>query len=295
MNIQKSETTGLKMLFFLLLFIFYIPVAGASFHTGPVCTGISSWVVYPVDFEIFNAYNKLSFDAYFSYGKFKGFAGFPILYTISEKEYVQVNGIKVPGDTIVGKTAAGDFSAYIGFRIGSIEPRIGIVFPLGYATNTGVWLGSKNIILKSGLGFSGNQSKKLKLIFGGECYLNYYIAGFPQIAGSQGKRGSYSLEPDFKLSTERFKKLKFGIETLAGFKKFYPIWLKYNSFQGYELSSSVVPHIFASYDLSPRMYISGKCGFGPTFKRIVDSPSNQRHWHHTGYALNIGIGAGFYP
>lgn len=283
------------MLRFLLVLIFCIPVTGASFHTGPVCTGVSSWVAYPVDRDVFSAYNKLSFDAYFSYANFKGFTGFPILYTMSKKDYVTVNGVKVPGDTIVGKSAAGDFSTYIGIRIRNIEPRIGIIFPLGYATNTGVWLGSKNIILKSGVGFSGNLNKKLKLKYGGEFYLCNYIAGFPEIAGSQGKRGSWSLEPDLKISTERFKKLKFGIETLAGFKKFYPIWLNYKSFQGYELSSSIVPHIFASYDISSRIYVSGKGGFGPSFKRIVDSPSNQSHWHHSGYALNIGIGAGFYP
>src|SRR5512133_2320410 len=138
------------MFVFILLLIFCIPAFGTTFHTGPISTGVSSWVAFPIDRDVFSAYNKLSFDAYFSYGKFKGFAGFPILYTMTKKEYSNVNGVSVPGDTIVGKTAAGDFSAYIGMRFGNIEPRVGIVFPLGYATNTGVWLGSKNVILKPG-------------------------------------------------------------------------------------------------------------------------------------------------
>jgi hypothetical protein len=279
----------------IILLIFCIPALSTTFHTGPVSTGVSSWVVFPVDRDVFSAYNKLSFDAYFSYGKFKGFSGFPVQYTLTKKDYTNVNGVKVPGDTIAGKAAAGDFTTYIGIRIGSIEPRIGIVFPLGYATNTGVWLGSKNVILKSGMGFSGNLNKKLRLRYGGELYYNYYIAGFPEIKGSLGKQGSWSIDPDVKVSTAWFKKLTLGIEVLSGFKKLYPVWLKYKSFQGYELSSSVVPHIFASYDLWPRAYVSGKVGFGPSFKRITDSPSENRHWHHSGNALNIGIGIGFYP
>lgn len=283
------------MFIFILLLIFCMPALSATFHTGPIATGISSWVTFPVDRDVFSAYNKLSFDAYFSYGKFKGFAGFPLLYTLTKKDYVNVNGVNVPGGTLVGKAAAGDFTTYIGMRIGSIEPRIGIVFPLGYATNTGVWLGSKNVVLKSGMGFSGDLNKKLRLRYGGELYYNYYVAGFPEIKDSQGKQGSWSIDPDVKVSTTWFKKTTLGIELLGGFKKFYPIWLKYKSFQGYELSSSIVPHIYASYDLSSRLYISGKCGFGPSFKRIVDSPSNRRDWHQSGNSLNISIGIGFYP
>jgi hypothetical protein len=283
------------MFVFILLLIFCIPAFGATFHTGPISTGVSSWVSFPIDRDVFSAYNKLTFDTYFSYGKLKGFAGFPVQYTLTKKDYTSVNGVNVPGDTIVGKAATGDFSTYIGMRIGSIEPRIGIVFPLGYATNTGVWLGSKNIILKSGLVFSGDLNKKLRLRYGGEFYYNYYIAGFPEIKGSLGKKGGWSIDPDVKVSTEWFKKLTLGIEVLGGFKKFYPIWLKYKSFQGYELSSSIVPHIIGSYDLSSRVYISGKFGFGPSFKRIIDSQSYSRHWHHSGNSLNIGIGIGFYP
>ncbi len=283
------------MFIFILLLIFCIPSFCTTFHTGPISTGVSSWVAFPKDRDVFSAYNKLSFDAYFSYGRFKGFAGFPIQYTLTKKDYTNVNGANVPGDTLVGKAAAGDFTTYIGIRIGSIEPRIGIVFPLGYATNTGVWLGSKNVILKSGVGFSGNLNKKLRLRYGGELYCNYYVTGFPEIKGSQGKQGSWSIDPDLKVSTEWFKKLTLGIELLGGIKKFYPIWLKYKSFQGYELSSSIVPHIYASYDLTSRLYLSGKCGFGPSFKQIVDSPSNRRDWHQSGNSLNISIGIGFYP
>jgi hypothetical protein len=268
---------------------------GASFHTGPLTCGISSWVQFPLDRDVFSAYNKMSFDGYFSFGRIKGFLGFPVMYTLNKKDYLNVNGIKIPADTILGRVALGDLHAYIGMHIGSIEPRIGIVVPLGYGTNSGVWLGSKNIVLKPGAGFSGDLNKRLRLRYGGEFYFSYYIAGYPEIKGAQGKRGSWSIEPDFKVTWEPCKKWKVGIETFGGFKKLYPIWLKYGLFQGYELTTSAVPHLIGSYDLSSRIYLTGKAGIGPSFKKIFDSPALDNQWYHSGYAINIGIGAGFYP
>ena len=266
-----------------------------TFHTGPVICGAGSWINFPPDGNTYNAYNKLSFDSYFSFKKLKGFIGFPILNTLSKRDSLNVNGKKVPYDTTFSAVAPGDLSAYIGFRAGNFEPRIGIIIPLGYATNSGVWLGSKNIILRTGTGFSGDINKEFKLRFGGEIYFNYYIAGFPEIEGSMGKSGSWSLEPDLKITLKPVKKWTIGMETLCGFKKLYPVWLKYGSFQGYELSSSIVTHFIASYDLASRFYLSGKAGFGPGFKSKFNSAQGDHPWEHTGYALNLGVSVGFYP
>ena len=269
---------------------------GTSFHTGPVTSGLSSWITIPPHRDAFTAYNKLSFDCYFSYGKLKGFLGVPVQCIVDKKDSVKVNGVKMPVDTLLQGAFLGDLSAYIGFRIGNFEPRIAIVTPLGYSTKSGVWLGSKNIILKFGSGFSGDVYKRLKMRYGGEVYFSYYVAGFPEIKDSQGKSGSYSLEPDLKVTCQTKKKWTLGVEVLGGFKKFYPIWLKYSSDQGYELSTSVVPHIIATYDaISSKFYFSGKAGFGPQFKSKMDKYSPDQSWKHTGYALNLGIGMGFYP
>jgi len=267
----------------------------ASFHTGPITCGVSSWISLPLHRDAFIAYNKLTIDSYFSYSRFTGYIGFPVLYTIDKRDYSSINGTKIPGDTILNRIALGDMSAYIGIRIGRFEPRIGIIIPLGYPTNSGVWLGSKNLILKTGLGFSGNLSSKLRLKYGGEIYFKYYVTGFPEIIDSQGKKGSWSIEPDLKITAAPTKKIRVGIETLCGFKKFYAKWLLSGSLQGYELSSSIVPHLIASWDLSSKLYLSGKAGFGPQFKSKVDSSPDDNNWNHTGYAVNIGISAGFYP
>lgn len=257
--------------------------------------GVGSWIHFPLDRDAFSAYNKLTLESYFSYSRFKGFIGVPILYTLDKRDYKNVDGKRIPGDTILDKVAPGDLSVYIGIRTGNFEPRIGLVVPLGYPTNSGVWLGSKNVIIKTGVGFSGDISKKLKLKYGGELYLKYYVAGFPEIEDSHGKKGSWSIEPDLKIVLEPSRKWKLGIETLCGIKKLYPKWLKYGSFQGYELSFSIVPHFIFSYDLSSRLFLSGKAGFGPSFKSKNDSALGMHPWKHSGNAANFGLSAGFYP
>ena len=184
----------------LLLHTFGLVAISATFHTGPVTCGLGSWISIPLDRHAFCAYNKLSFDSYFSYGKLKGFIGFPILNTIDKRDSLNVNGHRIPYDTVFGAIAAGDLSAYIGFHTGNFEPRLGIIIPLGYTTNSGVWLGSKNVIIRSGTGFSGEIYKKFRIRYGGEVYFNYYIAGYPEIEDSQGKAGSWSVEPDLKIT-----------------------------------------------------------------------------------------------
>ena len=269
-------------------------VCAASFHTGPIECGLSSWINFPLNSDVYSAYNKFSVDGYFSYGKLKGFIGAPLLYTIDKKDSKKVDGETIYSSYYKGAIALGDLNMYIGYQIGNFQPRIGMVVPLGYPTNSGVWLGSKNVILKAGAGFSGDISQKLHLKFGGEIYVKYYICGYPEIEDALGKAGSWSIEPDLKLTTQPFKKWRFTFEALCGFKKFYPIWLKYGSFQGYELSSSIVPHISVSYDVKPKLYLSGKVGCGPGFKRKVEYKSEQP-WRMSGYAVNLGIGMGFYP
>lgn len=276
------------------------PVEGKAakkikFHTGPVTCGISSWMSHYPGRDALNAYNKLAFDSYFSYGKLKGFVGIPLQCTVEKRDSLNVNGRKIPYDTVFSAFALGDFTTYVGYKIGNIEPRIGVTFPLFYKTNTGVWLGSKNVVLKTGFGFSGDLYKKLRLRYGGEIYYNLYVAGYPEIDGSLGKRGSWYIDPDIKVTSKVTKKLTVGLETLCGFKKLYPSWLKYGSFQGYELSSSIVPHAIFSYEFSWKYYISGKAGFGAGFKRKVDSSQGEHPWRHTGYASNFGISVGFYP
>lgn len=271
-----------------------LAIYAASFHTGPIECGIGSWINFPVNRDAYSAYNKLSVDGYFSYGKLKGYIGAPILYTLDKKDSKKVNGEIIPASYYKGATALGDLNMYIGFQIGTIQPRIGVIVPLGYPTNSGVWLGSKNVILKAGTGFSGDVSKRLHLRLGGEIYVKYYICGYPEMEDALGKAGSWAIEPDLKLTTQPFKKWRFAIEALGGFKKFYPVWLKYGSFQGYELSSSIVPHLSVSYDVKSRLYISAKAGCGPGFKRKVEYKSEQP-WKKSGYAINIGVGMGFYP
>lgn len=283
-----------------VILMFYVSTSvsasGASFRINALTTGLSSWVFFPKHREAYSAYNKLAFDGYFSYGKFTGFLGLPFQYTLDKRDYVSINGKRVPGDTLLGEFACGDLSMYIGYRLGKLEPRIGLIFPLGYKTNTGVWLGSKNVILKTGAGFSGDLNKKLKLRYGGELYFKYYIGGYPEIDGALGKKGSWSIDPDLKVTMQTSKKWKIGVETLGGYRKLYPKWLKKGSFQGYELSCSLVPHFIASYDMSYKSYISGKIGLGPSFKKSVESVvSGDTPMKHTGNSFNIGISAGFYP
>lgn len=274
--------------------IFTATVFCASFHAGPIECGLGSWINFPVHRDVYSTYNKISIDGYFSYGKLKGFIGVPFLYTLDKKDSRKENGIIVPTNYYKGATDFGDLNTYIGYRIGNFEPRIGIILPLGYRTNSGVWLGSKNVILKTGTGFSGNIIKELRLKYGGEIYLKYYISGYPEIEGSQAKSGSWSIEPDFKLTIQPLKKWKFGIETLCGFRKIYPIWLKYGSFQGYELSFSIVPHLIVTYDMKSRLYFSGKAGLGPNFKSKVGYKFKQP-WEKSGHAVNFGVSMGFYP
>jgi len=265
-----------------------------SLRIGPVTSGISSWIQFPKGRDAFTAYNKMSFDTYFSYGKLKGSVGFPVQYTLDKKDSISVNGRKIPADTVVGRVAPGDLTAYVGIRIGSVEPRIGIILPLGYRTNSGVWLGSKNIIVKCGAGFSGDLIKAYKIRYGGECYFNYWVAGYPEIKGSLGKRGSFSFDPDIKFTMVPFKRWLIGIETLGGMRMLYPSWLKKDSFQGYELSASVVPHFIVSHDLSKRVYMGGKIGGGWSFKKRVTAANEESLWDLSGNIVNTGISAGFY-
>ena len=72
-----------------------------------------------------------------------------------------------------------------------------------------------------------------------ERFTTIYIAGYPEIDGSLGReelvyRSRYQ-------SHIKVTKIDSRFRTLCGFKKLYPSWLKYGSFQGYELSSSIVP------------------------------------------------------
>lgn len=271
----------MKYKFFTLL-ITVVCITPAKIHVGPVCTGIGSWISFNRDNSNYTSYNKLSSDVYLNYKGWSGFFGIPFQCVVSHK------------DVIKHAFSPGDFSFYIGRRISFVQPRLGLVFPLWYSTDKGVWLGSKNVILKAGLGFAYSLSADKSWRTGGELYYKYYIAGFPEIEDSWGKRGSWAIDGSVKLVNSSSDRWKLGIEILGGFRKLYPRWFRYKNFQGYQLSASCVPHVFASYDVNKRMYLSAKTGFGPSFKR-EEKNNYSGKWEHSSNSLNIAISTGFYP
>lgn len=268
------------------IFLFLISVvciSTAKVHVGPIYTGVGSWISFNSDNSNYTSYNKLSSDIYLGYNGWSGFIGIPLQSVVN-------HGTEETKQAF----STGDLSFYIGRKISFIQPRVGMVLPLWYSTKKGVWLGSKNIIVKTGLGFSGSLFSSKTWKFGGEVYFKYNVAGFPQIEDSWGKSGSWAVDGSVKVVNKSIKKWDIGIEYLGGYKKFYARWLKNKSFQGYQLSTSCVPHLFANYDITGRMYLSGKAGFGPSFKREV-TKNDRGEWEHSSNSLNIGIGFGFYP
>lgn len=257
------------------LLITVVCIAPAKIHVGPVCTGIGSWISFNKNDPYHTSYNKLSSDVYLSYKGWSGFFGIPFQCVVSHRDETKY------------AFSPGDFNFYIGRRISFVQPRLGLVFPLWYSTDKGVWLGSKNVILKTGLGFSYSLSADKSWRTAGELYYKYYIAGFPEIEDSRRKRGSWAIDGSVKLVNSSFNRWKLGIEFLGGFRKLYP---KYP--QGYQLSASCVPHVFATYDVNKRMYLSAKTGFGPSLKR-EDECSGK--WKHSSNSLNIAVSTGFYP
>jgi hypothetical protein len=290
---QSVIKNGNALIVILLAHLIFLPIKAFSkdFSLDLMSINTGSWIAFidrNPDKQI-SYFNKITTDSYFSFLGLKGYLGLPFLWTV-ETHFSQNEKV----NSLTRKTfAPADMSVYIGKKVSLVEPRIGFLFPLFYPTNN-AWIGSKNIRLQLGIGLNSNVHETERVNISGEIMWQLYISGNKNIEDALAYPSSWDMLPQFKFSVKPSDQWRIGIELLGFIKKSYWVWL--NNKEYYEATLGVVPNIFADFDITEKINLGLKVGYGPSAKGIFKTNSgfNLKDLYYSENSLNISISYNIY-
>ena len=190
----------------------------------------------------------------------------------------------IRSDTISkDRFAPGDLDLCFGKRIGWMEPRLGIIVPMGYAHDDlwkkKAWIGTNNVRLQTGVAVSRRDFEQIGLPFGVEAMVNVAMSE----KEAHYKRGSIGTELYIKSSFTPSKKTVLGAELAVYGKNARWVW---NGER--ESSLTLMPTISVTQRMARRIYAGCKTGFGPSF-RMDGKPTRKSN------ALDLGVSVQYYP
>jgi hypothetical protein len=241
--------------------------------------GSGSWLYVPRPFVHYatDYYSKISVHAYGSTPSFTYYALLPLMWSYA-------NNDTAPGSSgDKQQIMVGDFSGYIAKRFGTVEPRIGIKFPLGYSTDFAqkAWIGPGNIRLWAGVGLNSETIQTSDVLFSAELMGALYLGSWNAAVDV----GSWNLAPIVKVSWRPSQAFKVGAELLGSFAR--------SGWGGtIETSFSAVPNIFGELSLTNRTALNIKAGIGPLYK---DDPWNNTGIAYSGTNINLSASVNIYP
>ncbi len=215
----------------------------------------SSWIVTGKDESLDKAsyFNKLSADAYFSFGQLKANLVIPFAYTYeAHNEEYQIG--------------VADISWYLGWQFNSFQPRIGMVIPGIYSIEKS-WIGSQDLRFLIGMAFQPHLNKNQGATF------SFETAFYPYISSGFGfaDAGSWELNSIAKGSYNFANGIHLNLEFLFNVSSMEWKWTTPDR----EFKITAVPVLSASYDINSLIELGIKGGFGPTFSRIGDTNLEQ--------------------
>jgi hypothetical protein len=252
-----------------------LPVYAAA--EKPVKTGLlifstGSWMVFSNNNRQ-SYFNKTTTTAYGRLFSVKTMVSVPLDLTV-----------QVRPEGSIQRFWPGDFDGYLAYKFGWIEPRLGLLCPLGYGIDDAwkkkAWIGSNNVRLQGGFSISKADFEHVGLPFGLEAMLwtaitdknAHYIRG--------GVGGQLYIKSSLSLS----KKVNIGGE-LAVYGK--SITWKWNRER--ERSGTIMPTASGSYRINGKLYIGVKAGFGPSFRYAGGA------LHRRNYSCDAGASVQWYP
>jgi hypothetical protein len=218
-------------------------------------------------------FNKLVTDVYMDIYSFEAFVGIPFSWTVVGTDSVNLYGERMydaadtPLRTIDQAAFFGDMTIYLGKRLAIIEPRLGILIPLGYesvrAGDDNVWIGSDNVKLLAGVGINSDKALRQRLVFSGDVMFKLSVNNAKIGAGSFDivplVKGSIRPSPQWNIGMEIISYYSYHTSTLWGDKRVHSV--------------GVVPALFGAFSPVPAMDIGAKIGYGSSFKTILETVS----------------------
>ncbi len=266
----------IKIAFLFSVFLAIPSYSDFEFKPGLLSVTAGSWVVFPdaaPDKPLY--FNKAALDFYYSLGPISGEIALPAAWTI----------VSSPSNR---RFFLGDALLYFGHRFSHVEPRIGLVIPLGYGLDTNwkskTWIGTNNLKLQFGLAYSRSAEE----LNGFPLSIEVTVSTPITEKNSFLKIGSYGGSLLGKTSWQLNNQLTLGAQALVSLS--YAAWTWYQD-ETSETSLGLMPLINSQIDFRSNLFLSVSAGFGPTFK--ATSPSSSLSF--TSNSLNVSVGLNYYP
>ena len=251
-----------------------------EFSPGLLTVSAGSWIATPTGGEPIY-FNKFSITSYMTIQGFKVVPSIPIAWTYESSKKRQ-------------RIFPGDGSIYIGRRIGSFEPRIGMSMPLGYANDRNwknrAWISTNNVKAELGLAYGRTEDE----LEGMPISLEAMIATPLTEKNAYLRMGSISMIAFGKTYWRISEDLRWGGEFMVLASRSIWNWV-YQAPSGkweqvIESSIGALPSAWAEVRHTQNLLYSLKVGFGPQFKYSNQFPTLT----HSANSLNVSLGAQWY-
>jgi hypothetical protein len=252
-----------------------------EFSPGLVAFSGGSWIALPVQKSPLY-FSKAAATWYMTIAGYKAVAGVPIAWTYESGSNRQ-------------RLFPGDGTLYIGKPIGQLQPRLGIIVPLGYGASSTwkkeAWIGTNNFKVQAGLAYGRSEDE----LEGMPLTIEAMVSTPLTEENSFTKQGSFSGIAFAKTYWRLSDLFRYGAELLA--TSSYTIWdWTYEARPGVwenvrESAIGVVPHLWVEHKFASSWYCSLKGGFGPQYKQSNQYPGLNR----SGNSLNLSLGLQWYP
>ena len=265
----------MRLLIVVLLSVFVLTEKACAysepFRSNLLIAGGGSWMVFSKSGNT-SFFNKFSSTLYSSNKGMKRVISVPLAWTVSVRE-----------DNTKARFFPGDFDITFGQRFGWLEPKIGLIVPLGYALDEDwkkkAWIGSNNIKVQTGFSISKTGFEQIGLPFG----MDMMVAIAVTDDNAHYKTGSCNAAMYMKSSYTVNKKINVGGELALYGKIATWVW---NGSTDYGLT--ILPTVFGNYRLGRKFYIGTKIGFGPSLG-FDHGPFRKSN------SMDTGISLQYYP
>lgn len=224
--------------------------------------GVGTWTTFNPGTK--DSYlNSFKPDFYFKKGNLSWHIGIPLQYSI---EYIPRNpGFAQWNDVVKYSFNVVDLATDLGWKIGPVEPTIGIALPTGYNSNdfSGAWVGSGNRQAVLGLNFSlGNYTDKIH--GGGNVNISTTINGFKD--GAAFDAGVITTSGSLKGTWRVNNRWETGADVYITYGDYGRNWEKVQpGWKPYMRTTSIVPALSVRRQLSPHTDVGLRAGYGASF------------------------------
>lgn len=223
-----------------------IPVSAGKAGVDMVITSVGTWITTN---DAATGAGKNSYfttaklSMYYHAGWLKGYVGVPATLAL-----------EVYPDVVKYALYPADLDAYVGRKLGPVEPRIGMGVPLGYpAHDTLAWTGTNTIKLLVGLGYRLGTFADKRVSVGGEYLLRVSLTDTAN--GGRVGRGSTAMYAVVNAKVRLSSAWACTIEL-------FPYYSYYTDVDWGSHSFGVVPGLGLSYRPTSRLKLGAKAGFG---------------------------------